>query len=238
MTPEQTVQILSRLRGTSPAIVFGHADADGHLAAEQSRTNIEAQGIRVDEVVVGPETRNYSFWERSFPSYDFTGFRLVVVVDIAFRFKDPDQSLKAVLEVADRHLETQFVVIDHHPIKQPATLRSNLTLINADTVYQCCVGTPSEELMVVAAICDGDGKAVESRTKDIHVKLADGVRRAAADIGGVAGPKLLELLKRRQWDFFEHLADEPSDFHRRVRGRRTARSAASPLLKAAMAGQV
>ena len=227
-----------QLQGASPAIVFGHADADGHLSAEQSRTNLQAAGINVEEVVVAPETSSYRFWAQTFPHLDFHRFRLVVVVDIAFNFRNPDQSLEALVQVVDDYSKTQFVVIDHHPLQRPKSPRPNLTLIEANSVYDCCFGAPSDELMVVAALCDGDGRAVRSRTSFELTKRAIGVRRAAADTGGVAGAKLMSLLRRRRWDFFEALSEEPTEFHRHARRRRTARSLNSPLLDAARTGRI
>lgn len=235
ISSQRTGAIELNLQGKSPAIVFGHADADGHLAAEQSRANLQAKGINVRKVVVSPETNSYRFWERAFPSLDFSRIQLVVAVDIAFSFRKPDRSLEALLQAVDNYPRTQFVVIDHHPLKQPANSRSNLTLIEVDSVYDCCFGTPSDELMAVAAICDGDGQTIRSRRSFEFEKRAIGVRRAAADMGGVAGPKLMGLLRLRQWDFFEALAEEPAEFHRQARGRRTANSLTSPLLKAANA---
>ena len=218
--------------------MFGHSDADGHLAAQQTDENLESSGIEIGQVVVSPETSGYRFWGRSFTDWDLSPFGLVVVVDIAFRFRDPVESLTSVLAVVDDHPETEFVIVDHHPLPGPDLARGNLLLIEARSAYDCCVGTPSDELMVVAAICDGDADAVRPLVSDTQKKRADGVRRAAADVRGVAGSRLLTLLDRRRWDFFEDLADEPSEYHKRVRGRRTARSLTSPLLEKAMAGKV
>ena len=226
------------LQTASPAIIFGHADADGHLAAEQTRTNLEAEGVEVSDVVVSTETRNYRFWERTFPGLDFSKFRLVVVVDIAFSFRNPTQSLDSLLQTVDRHPSTHVVVIDHHPLKRSSRPRTNLTMVEVKSVYDCCLGTPSDELMVVAATCDGDGKAVRSRTSDQFIKRALGVRRAAADMHSMVGSRLLSLLRGRRWEFFESLAEEPVEFHRTVRGRRTSSSPRSPLLEAAKNGEI
>lgn len=237
--PELRVRnTILELQNASPAIIFGHADADGHLAAEQTRTNLEAEGIEVSDIVITPETRNYRFWERTFPGLDFREFRLVVVVDIAFNFRNPTHSLDSLLQTVDRHPSTHVVVIDHHPLKRSARPRTNLTMVEVDSVYDCCLGAPSDELMVVAATCDGDAKAVKSRTSDRFIKRALGVRRAAADMQSMMGPRLLSLLRTRQWEFFESLAEEPAEFHRTVRGRRTSSSPKSPLLEAARNGEI
>ena len=221
----------------SPAIVFGHADGDGHLAAEQSRANLQSAGVDVNEVVVSAATASYRFWERTFPYFDFGGFQLSLVVDVAFDFRNPDRSLEAVLGTALAYPSTDFLIIDHHPLKQPASPLPNLTLVDVDSVYHCCFGEPSEELMVVAAICDGDGARVRSKSSPQLEKRAVGVRRAAAD-RDVAGARLMNLLRQRRWDFFEALAEEPAHFHQTVRGRRTSKSLASPLLQTVIAGSL
>ncbi len=237
----QTIRIgttIIELNDASPAIIYGHADADGHLAAEHTRTNLRAKGIDVSDVVITPETRNYRFWERTLPGLDFGRFRLVVFVDIAFSFRDPSSSLESLLVNVDQHPDTRFVVIDHHPLKQPVKARSNLALVEADTAYNCCLGTPSDELMVLAAICDGDREAVKSRTSREISKRALGVSRAAADLHGMVGYRLLSLLRHRRWEFFESLAEEPQECHRNVRGRRVASGLKSPLLEAARNGVI
>ena len=100
-------------------LLFGHADADGHIAAEQSRRNLIAMGVSVAQVVVSPQlTRNHRFWLTNFGTYDFRSFGMVVAVDIAFDFREPYRSLAEVVGAAATHPNTQFVVIDHHPLWQ------------------------------------------------------------------------------------------------------------------------
>ena len=222
------VPLISRAR--SPAIVFGHADADGHLAAEQTRNNLEIAGVRVTKLVVGAETWNYNFWERSFLRQNFDEYKLVVAVDIAFNFRDPQKSLTAVLETVDCHPSTQFIIIDHHPLKLPETPRENLWMIEVNSPYRCCIGRPSDELMVLAALCDQSGNSRETKVSTNLRLRATGIRRAAADVHGVAGSGLLRLLRNRRWDFFDALGQEPSEYHQTARGRRRRSSPNSPLL--------
>lgn len=223
-------------RSKSPAIVFGHADGDGHLAAEQTRNNLEIAGVRVEKLVVGAETWNYSFWERSFQRQDFDEYNLVVAVDIAFNFRDPQKSLTAVLGTVDRHPSTQFIIIDHHPLKPPEIPRGNLWMLEVDTPYQCCIGRPSNELMVLADLCDQAGNLPKTKVSANLLQRAIGIRRAAADVNGVAGSGLLRLLRNRRWDFFDALGQEPSEFHLTARGRRRRISPNSPLLDHANQG--
>ena len=235
ISPKSKIHLPSNSTHPSQALVFGHSDADGHLAAEQTRTNLQTEGINVNEVIVSNSTRNYRFWETSFTQSDFKNHQLVVIVDIAFNFRDPLRSLTAVLETIDNYPNTQFLIIDHHPLPQPERQRSNLSLVEVDSAYKCCFGPPSDELMVVAAICDRDEKTVRPRITPAFKKRAVGVRRAAADIFGLAGSQLLNLIRKRRWEFFEELAAEPPKFHLSVRGRRRTTSPVSPLIEAAKA---
>lgn len=190
----------------------------------------------MSKVIVSHMTRNYGFWESSFAGLEFKDYKLVVVVDIALNFRDPLRSLRPILRTVDNHPHTRFIIIDHHPLRQPRQPRPNLSLVEVESAYECCFGDPSEELMVVAAICDRNENAVRERITPEFKKRALGVRRAAADILGLAGSQLLNLIRNRRWEFFEALADEPTEFHLTVRGRRTANSPVSPLIEAAKAG--
>ena len=108
------------------AIVFGHRDADGHLAAEQTRDYLVQNGLRVT-TVVSSLTGNYNFWKR-LPTIDLSGYELVVFVDIAFRFSNPGESLDYLLKVADGQGGKRFIAIDHHLIPRPEWERGNLEL--------------------------------------------------------------------------------------------------------------
>jgi hypothetical protein len=177
---------------------------------------------------VSSETRNYSFWGK-LPKFDMTGYGMVVVVDIAFKFRDPLESLTRLLEASDHHPHKQFVVIDHHPLIQPTSPRGNVQLIEVTDPYDCCLGEPEPELMEVAALCDGAPTAIVATP--LLRKRALGVKRAAADVNGVAGDGLLELIRQRRWDFFEALADEDREMHRSTRGFRRPSNKTSPLLE-------
>ena len=215
------------LTSLNSAIVFGHADADGHLAAEQTRDYLTDRGIAVT-TVVSSKTHNYRFWDK-LPEFDLSDYDLVVFVDIAFRFRDPSASLTRLLNVADRQAHKQFVVIDHHPLVLPQNPRRNVLLLEVSDPYECCLGVPDSDLMQVAALCDGSPTTVAPTP--LLRRRALGVKRAAADIHGVAGDGLLELIRERRWDFFEALADEDHEMHRSARGIRRRSSQTSPLLE-------
>lgn len=214
-------------RSIKSAIVFGHADGDGHLAAIQTGEWLTRREVKVT-TVVSPATRNYLFWGR-LTKFDLSSYQLVVFVDIAFRFSDPSDSLTRLLNVSDEQPDKQFIAIDHHPFVYPESPRENVLLIEVTDPYDCCLGMPDPELMKVAALCDGSPTSVNPTPQ--LIKRALGVKRAAADVGGVAGDILLDLITARQWNFFEALADEDRDMHRSARGIRRRSSDTSPLLE-------
>lgn len=213
--------------GVRTAILFGHADADGHLATEHSRDWLVRRGVNVT-TVVSSLTRNYRFWEK-LSTFELSDYELVVTIDLAFRFRAPQESLARLLEVADRNLDKQFIVIDHHPLLRPQKRQVNLQLIDVEDPYDCCLGEPNPELMQVSALCDGAPTSVEPTP--ILIKRALGVKRAAADVKGIAGRGLLSLIRDRRWDFFEALSEENKGMHLSARGMRNRSSKPSPLLQ-------
>ena len=219
----------------SKAIIFGHADGDGHLAAIQSAENLRAENIDVLEIIVDPvKTRNYRFWEDYFQNCDFKGADIVVIVDVMFHPTDPGRSYEALTSRVLNAPATKFVVIDHHPLHDIPKPPKNLVLNFVNDVFNCCYGKPSE-LMLVAAICDKDESSIKSKITDVHRKRAIGVKRAVSDRCALAGGPTLRLIQDRAWSVFEQLADEPASFHRTFYGNRVANKPMSPLLQLAHA---
>lgn len=211
------------------AVIFGHSDGDGYLAAEVSRENLVAEGWAVSSVVSPHTTANYRFWENQFQEWDFSYLNLVVVVDVAFDFDDPARSCDALSRQAAQFPKTRFLVIDHHPLRAGEWLPHNVTLSEKNSVYTCCYGEPND-LMVIASICDKDEEPVRELISPAHRVIAEGVRRAAADTDGIAGEQMITMLENKQWAWFYTLGAEPKDFHRTYYGRRTKTSQASPAL--------
>ena len=219
----------------SKAIIFGHADGDGHLAATQSAENLRVENIDVLEIIVDPvKTRNYRFWEDCFQNCDFKGADIVVIVDVMFHPTNPRRSYDALTSRVSNAPDTKFVVIDHHPVHDIPEPPNNLVLNFVNDVFNCCYGKPSE-LMLVAAICDRDESSVKSQLTDVHRKRAIGIKRAVSDRCGLAGGPTLRLIEDRAWSVFEQLADEPASFHRTFYGNRVAKKPVSPLLQLAHA---
>lgn len=219
------------------ALVFGHADGDGHLAAVQTRENLLNSDIGVSDVVVDPKiTRNWKFWENQFQSYDFGCADLVVVVDIMLSAHNPLRSYEALVSRVTSESHRQFLIVDHHPVDRLPKLPTNLRIRLVTSVYECCYGDPSD-LMLIASICDKDERPVKSRLTDLHRKRARGINRAVSDRAGLAGKLTLQLISDRAWQVFEELADEPAGFHRTIYGNRIDRIATSPILQVARAAR-
>lgn len=219
---------MDRCRGRR-VLVVGHSDADGHVAAEQSRRNVMARGATACRVLVRPElTGSYRFWESGLSRVDFGDAELVIFVDIMLSPHDPTTSVRAIAELARRETHRDFLLIDHHPVDVSCARAPNLELSFTPEVYRCCYGDPGE-MMLVAAICDGDEQKVRGRAGAKHYTRAVGLRRAAAD-RSLAGAPLMGLLAENRWDLMEMLASEPVALHKTVRGRRPSKAPHSEAL--------
>ena len=172
---------LRRLGDSPSCVIFGHADADGFLATEQTRRNLTAMGVRVRTIVVSAETGSHRFWHGAFANFKHSDYELVVTVDIAFSFREPEKSFNSLLSAARANRQTHFVAIDHHPMLRPQRRLANLDVVSVSSAYDCCLGEPSDELMLVAALCEGERSKYRDRITERHTKRAIGVRRAAAD---------------------------------------------------------
>ena len=211
------------------AIVFGHEDADGHLAAEYTQEYLLKKELMM-KVIVSSQTRGFSFW-KNLSDCKLEDHDMIACIDIAFRFWNPKESLEHLLRASNRYPEKHFIVVDHHSLVRPRKRRANVTFLEVSDPYDCCLGVPDAEVMPVAALCDGSQTAIVP-TQMLR-RRALGVKRAAADVRGLAGDKLLELIRDRRWDFFEALAEEDAEMHRSARGFRRRCSEASPLLEEA-----
>jgi len=213
-------------------LIVGHADADGHLAAEQSRRNALRSGARACQVFIDAKrTAGHRIWRNHLPEIPIQGADTVVFVDLMFHPGKVAEDVSALADLARENPEKTFMAIDHHPVPGLPALPANLSICFTPAVYTCCFGAPSD-LMVVAAICDRDEEPILAMIDETMRRRALGVKRASAD-RDLAGEKLLRLLATDRWDLIEQLAEEPRDMHRWVRGRRHALQPLSPALEQA-----
>ena len=214
-------------------MIIAHADGDGYLAAEQSRRNAVKSGAVSCKILADPAiTPGYRFWERHLESLELGDAGVVLFVDLMLNYKAPLDSLARIEAKARANPDRQFIVIDHHPCGELPSSPRNLLLRFTDKVYECCLGEPTE-LMLIASICDRDEYPVRDRINENHRLRAIGVSRAAADRKGLAGGPLVRLLQEDRWDVIEALGQEDRQFHRTVRGVRPASTPVSPALEVA-----
>ena len=227
-------EALKELLDSSPtAAVFGHADGDGYVAAEQSRLNLELAGAQVADVVVDPKgTRNYRFWGGQLQEWDFSRVEFVLFVDIMLERKNPQGSVDAISYVASKFDETTFLVIDHHPVSGLKWMEPNLQFTFVDEAYDCCFGKPSD-LMILASLCEKETPPAHAVWSEQQVNMAAGLKRAAADHGRMAGNALVKLLRHQRWDTIATIGSEPTDMHYSFYGRRRSSVRPSPALEAA-----
>lgn len=208
--------------GKRNVLILGHADGDGYLAAEQSRRNVVQGGASDCQIIVHPRvTGGYRFWERHLAELELGNADLVIFVDIMFHRKNPDDSFARLCEKARMHPHVEFAVIDHHPQFIPedrSQAPANLSIQPVATAYECCFGEPSDELMVPAALCEKEEEIIKDKISDRDRVRAIGVARAAADRGGLAGEKLIQILASADWALLEAIGQEDANEHRFVRG--------------------
>lgn len=214
--------------------VVGHADADGHLIAEQFRRNLSLLPEFKVEVVVDPtRTQGHRAWLRLDGFPELKDADLVFFVDLMFSPADFDDESAGLVAFANAHPEKRIFVIDHHPLPfRRLSVAGNLRVAYRPDVFDCAVG-PRSGMMVVAAICEHQRDRVQEVKQPYHEVLATGMRRAAAPGGQLAGHRLMELLGADRWDVIYALGEDDATYHRLVRGRRLQSSPKSGALSAA-----
>lgn len=213
-------------------LVVGHADADGHVIAEQTRRNLSRVSSFDVELVVDPErTKDHRAWTKLDAIPELEGRDIVVFVDMMFAPASFAAEAAALVVFAKAHPDTLFFVLDHHPLPLGRLSQApNLRALYRDDVYECTLGTPSN-MMVAAALCEKQDSAVKSKKTPDDIDRAEGLRRAAAPGGTLAGAKLSALLRADRWEELAQLGREDAKFHRLTRGRRSSSEPPSPMLR-------
>ena len=212
-------------------LLFAHADGDGHLAAEQSRINIEEKGFSVERIIIDHQkTRSWRFWENHFFEEDLNGTEAVFIVDIMLNPKDPRKSLEAIAAKAEEMPSVNFYIKDHHPIKdQNFLMPQNVFLKLVISVFYCCFGEPGD-LMLIASICDKDIGPIKDQITEKQKVIAKGINRAVKEPTFV-GETILKMIQNDCWDLFESLGNESNEYHRTYYGNRIDKNLTSPLLQ-------
>lgn len=215
-------------------LVISHADADGHIIAEQARRNLESiDSFNVSVIVDPTRTRDHHMWLRldSFPEVERAD--LVFFMDMMFGPDKFAEEASALVAFASARPAKKFFLIDHHPFPLRRLEKAdNVRMIYRRDVFDVAFG-PRSEMMVVAALCEKQRKEVADIVTPLHEQLAVGMRRAAAHGGDLPGEKLLALLRANRWTELLDLASEDKAEHWLPRGRRVAGHVPSAALVAA-----
>ena len=204
------------------ALVIGHADADGHLIAEQVRRNLALLDSFDVKVVVDPtRTKDHTAWMNLDAINEITQADYVFFVDLMFGPATYPQEAEALTRFVKARPEKRFFLIDHHPLPlHRLEIAHNLRVVYRQDVCECAIG-PRSGMMVVAALCERQTAEVAKIKTPLHDTLAVGIRRAAAPGGILPGNKLLALLQADRWNELAQLGKDAAEYHRLPRGRRS-----------------
>ncbi len=216
---------------TKQVLIVSHADADGHVIAEQVRRNLSAIPTFDISLVVDPvRTKDHTTWNRLDDIHEIDDAEIVFFVDLMFAPASFAHEADALVRFVNDRPDRTFFLIDHHPLPLRRLSRaSNLRAMYRPDVFDCTLG-PASGLMVIAALLEKQPTRTRSVRTPVHNVLATGVRRAAAYGGPLPGEKLLALLRFNRWDALAELGEEDSSMHRLPRGRRAKSGAPSAVL--------
>ncbi len=212
-------------------LIVGHADADGHVIAEQVRRNLELIPNFDVTTVVDPErTKDHKAWLRLDAFNEIDRSDLVLFVDLMFSPISFGAEADALVTFAKERPEKQFIVLDHHPLPlRRLSLTPNIRAVYRQDVLDCTVG-PSSSMMMIAALYEKQPTRARKEISTIYKDLERGVRRAAALGGSLPGKKLSALLRHSCWKELAMLGREDTSKHRLPRGRRPTGDPTSKLL--------
>lgn len=217
---------------TRPVLVVSHADADGHVIAEQVRRNLAVVPTFAVSTVIDPKrTSGHRMWTALDALPEIDAAEIVFFVDLMFAPASYGAEAEALVSFALARPEANFFILDHHPLPFRLLEQApNLHPIYQRDVVDCTFGNPSW-LMCIAALLEKQPTRADQYTTDVHAKLAEGIRRAAAPGGPLTGEKLLALLRFECWAELIALGLDDKTNHRLPRGRRPrVWEASEPLL--------
>jgi hypothetical protein len=216
-------------------LVVSHADADGHVIAEQVRRNLSAvPTFEVTTIVDPTRTKDHRTWLHLDSIPEIEANEYVFFVDLMFAPASFVDEVTALLAFVRARPQKRFFVLDHHPLplRRLATA-PNVRAVYREDVLDCAFGLTSEpsELMIIAALCESQPTRAHAIKTPLQSDIAKGVRRAAALGGSLPGEKLSALLRFNCWDALVELGREDSKLHRLPRGRRPSGDPPSKTLR-------
>ena len=226
-------------------VIVSHADADGHIIAEQTRRNLQSISATEIKVVVDPaRTQNHKVWLRLDALPEIEGADSVFFMDLMFGHETFAAESACLVDYARSKPNTRFFLVDHHPFPlRRLEAAKNIRAIYRPDVAHVSLG-PRCGMMVAAAICEHQRRDVAPYCTSLHDEVALGVRRAAALGGNLPGLQLLTLLRHNCWSSLIDIAREDRIKHPLPRGRRPkalaptrAMKDAAEMAQALLAGQ-
>jgi hypothetical protein len=212
-------------------LVVGHADADGHIIAEQVRRNLETIPTFDVSVVVDPRrTTGHKMWTRLDEIVEIEDNELIFFVDLMFAPASFGVEADALVDFAKARPTKQFFVLDHHPLPLRRLSAPNIKATYRQDVMDCTVGA-SSPMMIVAALCEKQATRARDVDDPVYELRATGILRAAALGGPLPGKKLSALLRANHWKDFEELGREDRAEHPRPRGYRPHDAPPSKMLE-------
>lgn len=216
---------------TGRLVVVSHADADGHIIAEQTRRNLQRISRHKVKVVVDPKlTQNHRIWTRLGELPEIDKADTVFFMDLMFGHETFPQEAACLVEYAHAHPEKRIFLVDHHPFPlRRLEAAPNIRAFYRPDVADVALG-PKDGMMIVAALCEHQHHEVAAFRTKFHDELALGLRRAAALGGDLPGENLLTLLRYNCWQALLEIAHEDRSRHPLPRGRRPSDAPASPAM--------
>ncbi|KAB2910495.1 MAG: hypothetical protein F9K40_02520 [Kofleriaceae bacterium] len=222
-------------------LVVSHADADGHVIAEQVRRNLAMVSTFDVTTVVDPKrTKDHRTWTKLDAIPEIESAEIVFFVDLMFAPSSFAVEAEALVEFVRARPMKTFFVLDHHPLPLRRLYRApNLRPVYRPDVLDCTFGTASH-MMVLAALLETQPTRAIAMKEPTDEFVAKGIKRAAAPGGPLAGEKLLALLRYDRWSELEALGRDDPRFHRLPRGLRPAGDPISDLMSqlVALAGDL
>ena len=203
-------------------LIVSHADADGHVIAEQARRNLSAvKSFNVSVVVDPARTRSHKAWLNLLAIPEIERCEIVCFVDLMFAPATFGAEADALVSFARARPEKRFYVLDHHPLPiRKLSAAPNVHAAYFDDVLDCTVG-PASPMMTIAALCETQASRAKDAPHADDVLIAKGVKRAAAIGGTLSGEKLAALLRFDCWADLLALGKEDPKKHRLPRGFRS-----------------
>ncbi|MBS0221805.1 MAG: hypothetical protein JSR91_13795 [Proteobacteria bacterium] len=212
-------------------VVVSHADADGHIIAEQTRRNLQRISRYKVRVVVDPKrTQNHRVWTRLNELPEIDKADTIFFMDLMFGHETFPQEAACLVDYARAHSDKRIFLVDHHPFPlRRLEAASNIRAFYRHDVADVALG-PRDGMMIVAALCEHQHREVAAYRTKVYDDLALGVRRAAALGGNLPGDNLLALLRHDCWQALLDIAHEDRSKHPLPRGRRPSDAPASPAM--------